>query len=52
MQGMNSWDGVTGDRCEQRCCRDIPARHVPDSSTISFCSVESKYIIHCALASG
>lgn len=25
---------------------------VPDSSAISFCSVESKYIIHCALTSG
>lgn len=51
MQGTNSWDGVRGDRCEQ-CCGDIPAQHVPDSSTISFCSVDSKYIIHCALVSG
>lgn len=51
MQGTNSWDGVRGDRCEQHC-GDIPARHVPDSSIISFCSVQSKYIIHCALASG
>lgn len=51
MQGTNSCDGARGDRCEQDC-RDIPARHVPDSSTISFCYVESKYINHCALASG
>ena len=36
--------GVTdarGDRREQDC-RGIPAWHVPDSSTISFYSVESK----------
>lgn len=51
MQGMKSWDGMRSDRHEQDC-RDIPARHVPNSSAISFYSVKSKYIIHCALASG
>lgn len=51
MQGMNSWDRMRGGRHEQDC-RDIPAQHVPDSSTISFCPVESKYITRCALASG
>lgn len=50
MQGTNSWDSVRGDRHEQDC-RDIPALHMPHSSTISFCSVESKYTIHHALAS-